>query len=449
MRGLVLGVIAGMHLWPHPPAFAQEADRQEQGSESEQRQELNAAQMFAYADAARDKGDFATAEAAYRALSHDPQPELRTEARFRLGMMLADQMRKYREAAVEFRKILDDKPDTPGVRLQLARMQAQLGDLGAARRELRAVRANTLPPEVDQMVRFYANALESMKNVGGSLELALAPSNNINRATTSDTLGTVIGDFTLNDDAKAKSGIGLSVRGQTYARLPLSAKVDVLARLSGDADLYRHSDFNDMALAAQIGPQWRWGADRLSLSATGGWRWYGGDPYSVHFGATGNWLHPTGKRSQIRLDGSVLRIDNRRNDREDATTYTLAGTVERAFSSRFGGGAQLSAQRAVARDAGYSTARGALDLYLFRELGKTTVVVNAGYARLEADERLFLYPERRKDNRYSAALSATFRSLRIGTIAPLARIKYEYNQSSIEIYQFDRVSVEFGITAAF
>jgi len=183
-------------------ASAQETDTR---PEAPDKIEMSAAELFAFADAARDRGELELAEKAYRALARDPELELRVEARFRLGMMLADRMGKYREAAVEFRAILDEKPDAAGVRLQLARMQAQLGDLAAARKELRAARASNLPPEVDQMVRFYANALESMKRSGGSFEFALAPSNNINRATNSDTLGTVIGDFTLDEDAKARS----------------------------------------------------------------------------------------------------------------------------------------------------------------------------------------------------------------------------------------------------
>ena len=47
-------------------------------------------QLFGVADNARDAGDFATAEIAYRALATNPDIELRTEARFRLAMMLAD-----------------------------------------------------------------------------------------------------------------------------------------------------------------------------------------------------------------------------------------------------------------------------------------------------------------------------------------------------------------------
>ncbi|HEX9806736.1 MAG TPA: tetratricopeptide repeat protein, partial [Alteraurantiacibacter sp.] len=190
--------------------------------------QLTAAEMFALGDAARDRADYETAETVYRALMQDPNPELRTEARFRLGKMYTDQLGRHRDAAVLFREILDEKPDAAAVRLELARMQAMLGNVAEARRELRAAQASGLPPEVEQMVRFYANALTAQKRTGGSFEVAIAPSTNINSATSSDTLGTIIGDFILDEDAQAKSGVGLSLQGQAYHRVPLSAKADVL-----------------------------------------------------------------------------------------------------------------------------------------------------------------------------------------------------------------------------
>src|SRR3546814_6920360 len=55
---------------------------------------LSAAQLFELADEARSRRDFITAESAYRALTKDLDIELRTEARFRLGMMLADDDRQ-------------------------------------------------------------------------------------------------------------------------------------------------------------------------------------------------------------------------------------------------------------------------------------------------------------------------------------------------------------------
>lgn len=409
---------------------------------------LTPAELFAFADAARDRGDFETAEAAYRALAGNPDLALRNEARFRLALMLADQQ-QYRQAAVLLRQILDEQPDVARVRVELARMQASMGQFDAARRELRAAEAAGLPPEVQQVVRFYASALEARKQFGGSLQVALAPDSNINRATQSDTLETVIGDFDLSDDAQATSGVGLSVRGQAYVRQPIGPTADLLLRANVAARMYGREEFNDHIVSLQFGPQWTQGDERLSLALLVSNRWYGNKPYNVAWGLSGNWQHPLSQTARLTVDGTAIRSEDRLNALRTANRYSAAASVDKAFSARFGGGASLSGYREVARDPGYSLASGGLNAYLFREVGQTTLVLNAGYDHLEADERLFLYPRRRVDDRFELGLTGTFRALRVGSLAPLASVRLERNSSTVGLYDFRRVAVELGVTAAF
>lgn len=412
--------------------------------------QLTAAQLFQYADAARDAGDFSTAETAYRALASNPDIELRSEARFRLALMLADRMGRPRDAAIELRRILDEKPSAARVRIELARMDALLGRFGAAEREFRAAQATgQLPPDVERAVRFYASALAAAKPVGGSIELALAPDSNINRATRSDTLGTVIGDFTLSDDARAKSGLGLSARAQGYARLPLGTKTRLLARISGSGDFYRTGQFDDYALALQLGPEFLSGADRITLAAGPSWRWFGQRPFTSGWGGSAVWQHPLGKRTQLRAETAVSRVDNRRNDLQDSTIYAATLGLDRAFSARFGGGVQLRASRTAARDPGWSDWTGGGSAYLFRELGRTTLVLDGSYARLVADERLFLYPRKRIDDRLAVGFAATFRAIQFKGIAPFLRLRAERNRSTVGIFDFSRRAAEFGLTSAF
>lgn len=410
---------------------------------------LTAAELFIAADAARDAGNFAGAELAYRALTHDAEPELRIEAHYRLGMMMADRLSRHRDAAIEFRRALDIKPDAAAIRLELGRMQALLGNYGAAEREFRSAQASGLPDEVAQTVRFFARALSAQKQSGASIELALAPDSNINRATRSDTLGTVLGDFTLASDARARSGTGLALRAQGWRRMPLGRGAALLTRISGSADLYRDGTFNDLSLSLQAGPEFTSGKDRLALSAAISPRWYGGAPYSLSWGVTGNWQHPLSARRQLRVDAAAIRSDNHFNDLQDATRLSLSAGIDQAFSARAGGGIQASGQRELARDPGYSHAGGGIEAYLYREFGQTTAVVNLSYNHLAADARLLLFPRRRIDNRYSAMLSATFRALRLWRFAPLARLRLERNVSSIEVYDYRRIAGEVGVSAAF
>lgn len=410
---------------------------------------LTPSQLFDFADAARDAGDFATAESAYRALATNPDIDIRTEARFRHALMLSDRQQRYRDAAVLLRRILDEKPDASRVRIELARMQAQMGQLGAAERELRAAAASGLPPEVEQLVRFYAGALSAQKPVGANVEVAVAPDTNINRATRADTLDTVLGDFTLNDDAKARSGIGLALRGQAFARVGIERRATLLARVAGAADLYRQSQFNNMAISLQAGPEYSSGRDRIALIAGPGWRWFGQQPFSFSVSGSASWLHPMGQRTQLRADGGLGWTRNRFNDLQSGTNVNLSLGVDRAISPRFGGGAQIGINRDGANDPGFATTTGSVGAYAFREIGQTTAVASVGYSHLDSDARLLLYPKRRIDNRLSAGLSGTFRALRLGTLAPYARVQWERNFSTVAIFDYNRVSGQLGLTAAF
>jgi outer membrane protein len=90
-----------------------------------------------------------------------------------------------------------------------------------------------------------------------------------------------------------------------------------------------------------------------------------------------------------------------------------------------------------------------VSLYAFRELGRTTAVATVGYSHLEADERLRLYPRRRVEDRFTASIAGTFRGLRVGSFAPLIRLRWERNRSTIELYDYKRLSAEFGVASAF
>lgn len=409
---------------------------------------VSADQLLSIADRARNAGDSAMAEKAYRALFADPSVEVRSEARFRLAMMFVA-LRRFPEAAVLLREILDEQPGAQRVRLELAGVLELMGDEAGARRALREAQAGGLPPDVARLVDRYSAALRAQKPLGASIDIALAPDSNINRATRSDTLGTVLGDFDLDKDAKQQSGIGLALRGQGYARLQLGKGTNLFGRIAGSADLYRDGTFNDFSLAAAIGPELRVGADRLSLEAGGVWRWFGGQVYSQAWTVGLNYFHPLGRKAQLRGTASVAFVDNRLNQIQDGQTYSALLSYERAVSNRGGIGVTLSADRQALRDPGYSTWVGQATLFGYRELGPLTLVATLGYGRLKADERLLLFPETRTDRLYRASLGAEFRNFRIGTFAPLVRATFERNRSTTEINDFRRVRTEIGITRTF
>jgi len=410
---------------------------------------LTPAQLFDFAARSAAQGDTTTAEAALRALTGNPDRAIRNEARFRLAKLLAGPLKRKAEAAVLLRHILDEQPNAAPVRLELARLDAEMGHMGAAGRELRAAQAIGLPPEVSRAVRFYQQALDAMRPIGGSIEVAIAPDSNVNRATSASSLNTVIGDFALSRDAQATSGIGVVARGQTFARMPLDPQVTLLARLSGSANLYRNPEFDDVIVAPQVGPEWAAGPDRISLSVGPGWRWYGETPYTFSVSQGLDWQHRLGKRAQIHAGFSHAFVKNALDDLETGVAWGGNVGLDRAFSARFGGGLTLNANRQGARDPGYAMTGFGVSPYLFREVGHATLTATLSYGHLAADDRLSLFTDRRVDNAYGLSLAATLRQIRVGSLSPLVRLRLDRNQSTVQIYDYKRIAGEVGLASAF
>ncbi|MEO7691912.1 MAG: surface lipoprotein assembly modifier [Sphingomonas sp.] len=419
------------------PAAAQEA-----------RTGLSATDVFVAAEQAKASGHTAEALVLYDALSRDPDLEVRSEARFRKGMLLAEG-KHYIEAAVAFRALLDEKPGAARVRLELARVLAAMGDERGARRSLQQAQATGLPPEVALVVDQFANALRSTRKIGGSFEAALAPDSNVNRATSARTLDTIIAPLTLSDDARAKSGIGIKLAGQGYARIPLSSTLAALPRLSARGNFYRAGEFNDVSGSALIGLEWRGKRDRVTPSIGPTWRWYGGKPYANTQALTIDWLHAASRRTQITISSSASRSRYSLNTLQDGALFNLGMTIEHATSARGGIGVSASATRQTARDPGYATMSEGAAIFGWREMGKMTVFASAGLHRLDGDARLFLFPDRRREWLYQVSGSATLRQLTLWGFAPLVRVGWERNVSTVGIYDYRRLSADFGITRGF
>lgn len=409
---------------------------------------LSAVDVFATAEEARASGKIDDALVMYDALARDPDLEVRTEARFRKGMLLADE-RRYADAAVAFRALLDEKPDAARVRLELARVLAALGDNSAARRSLRQAQAGGLPADVALVVDQFANALRSVKYLGGSFEIALAPDTNVNRATSARTLDTIIAPLVLSDDARAQSGFGLKLAGQGYARFPLGNAVALLPRVSLRGNLYRSSEFDDVSGSALVGLEWQDKRNRITTSIGPTWRWFGGKIYARTTAIAVDGIRAAGRRTQLSASASLSRARYVENPLQDGLIADLSIGIEHALDARVGVGATFSATRQTARDPGYATVSEGFAAFGWREMGRTTFFLSAGLRRTDGDARLFLFRDRRREWLYQLSASATLRQITLWGFAPLVRIGWEHNNSTVGLYNYRRLSADVGITRAF
>jgi hypothetical protein len=409
---------------------------------------LSAIDLFTLARREEAAGNREAAIAIYNALSRDPSLDIRAEARFREAELLIA-AKRYREAAVLLRSVLDDIPEASGVRLELARVLALMGDELAARRVLRQAEAGGLPPDVAGTVQQFSRALRSAQRFGGSLELGLAPDTNVNRATEARTLDTIIAPLTLSRDARARSGIGVKSVGGAFVRLPLTDDLSLLPRVSSVASAYGKSTYDDLSASALIGLEWRHGRDRLTPSAGFSWRRYGSRPYAHTATATLGWLHPVGSRAQLLTNASVSRVNYRVNHLQNGSIFDLRASYEWALTTTRGVSFGAAASRQTATDPGYATWSEGLSAEGWEEIGGTTAFLSLESRRLESDARLFLFTDKRREWFFSAQVGATFRQLKVKGFAPVVRLGWERNRSTVGLYDYKRLFGELGVTRAF
>jgi len=415
---------------------------------AEQRSGLSAAQIFEIATKAQAAGDVAGAEAIYRTLEHDPHLDIRCEARFRHAQLL--ETRKHNaQAAVLLRAILDEQPGAQRVRLELAKLLALMGHENEARRELRAAQAGGLPPQIAQVVDQFQAALRAYKPLGGSFELGLAPSSNINRASNGTTINSVLGPLDLSRDARAETGLGLNVSGQAFVQIPVSTTAKLTARVSTANQFYRQREFDDDTFAGEIGAEVTLGRSRVRATVGESDRLYGTTPYSLATNFSLDWQRALGRKAQLDVESDASIARYQQNRLQNGTSYTESISYERAITPRFGGRITVSGQRTNADDPGYATTSGGGTVLVYREVGKTSLFASVGVNHLWADAPLLFFGARRDDWLTRASAGATFRYIKVAGFSPVLRVSYERNTSPLQLYDYRRFGGEVAITRAF
>ena len=404
--------------------------------------------MFQAAQRLAAAGNAAGAEELLTALTQDPRPEYRAEARFRLAGLREAQ--GDREGAIRWlRQLLAEQPDAQRARLELGRLLALQGRASEARRELARAQEAGLPPDVAQTVSRFSSLLNATRRRGGSIEITAGPDSNVNRATGGRFVDTIIAPFELGADARRQSGLGIMAGAEAYSRDKLAGSVSLLTRGGVRGDLFvGKSRFNDVQFYAGSGPEFATKAGRIRPAVTLERRWFGGDRYSTGVGGTLSWIAAPSSKSQLELDASIVRQAIHNNSVLDGTRYAAALTYDRALSpvttARFNlrgaildakekaeGLRQLSSQLIVARDVGFANLFG-----------------DVGYTRTHGRAELQLFGKTRDDGRVDLSAGIVARRTFSG-FAPVLRLTHSRSWSNIEIYDFKRTRLDVGITRQF
>jgi len=256
----------------------------ETGGEAATERTLSVEEVLSLAQMLLNQGQVDEAEKIYRLLLSSPVEGIRIEAAFQLGLILVSRER-FREAVLYFIAILNQKPDLPRVRLELARAYFLDKNYADATFQFELVKGGKLPPEVIANVDVFLDLIRRQKN--WTLDFAMNPvfDSNISQVSGAKEECIDIWGMTLCRPLEEKtSGIGLY----------LNVNADYFKRFSQDWGLrtslglngleYKGRRYDDTSAYVAIGPRYLWASGEASLQPTFRQRWYAGKQYREEYG---------------------------------------------------------------------------------------------------------------------------------------------------------------------
>jgi outer membrane protein len=413
------------------------------------REEFTPAQMFNLADDLLAKGESDKAVILLKALVDDGSSEYRAEARVRIARIY-EARGELSAAAVWYQRLLDEKPEAAAVRVELAQVLAKLGNEAAAGRQLRlAASVRGLPEDVSRALGRIGANIRSNAPFGGSLQIGIAPDSNISRATNAQQIDVFGLPFTLDDDGRAQSGVGLTVNSSAFVRRKMGADIRLVAQVSVDADLYRKSDFNDIAATTTVGPEIRQGRTIYRPLLLAGQRWFGPDKLYHFYGFATSLQRQVSTTAQLTFTASALKFDYATRSDLSGPIFSAGLAYERAITPRLSTRIGLTAVKTDADAAANSGNTLGADATLSRDAGSFTLFGKMGYSRTNGDAPFVALGGTRHDNLYDVEAGIVFRQISAMGLSPLIRVKHTQNRSNLAIFEFKRNRFEFALTKTF
>jgi hypothetical protein len=360
-------------------------------------------------------------------------------------------------ATERFRAILKNHPDQTRVRLELAKALMMQGNLSAADYHLRlSLGDEGVPEDIARMIGNARSVIRSKRKFRFGFDFGFAPDSNINSATAAESVDINFGPnrvpISLDDNARARSGMGATASFYAGMRLPAGGAVSIVSDFDVDSVTYEDADYSDYSVQVAAGPEVAL-SDRtdLRVQAVGLYRWYGGEVAARQYGGKVTFQH--------EFEGSrrlALQLDGRRSESELNRGYTGWQVGANAtFEQVVGRSAIVSISALARRDAMES------DFYSSRTLGLNAGIggelpwgINAGlsggvtWSKYD-DPQLLFSTQERKDWRYQARAYAGLRQIQVAGFSPSVEYQFIKVDSNYDLYKSDRHRFQFKLARYF
>ena len=362
------------------------------------------------------------------------------------------------DAEHAFRQLLEIDPKQTRVRLELARVLMLKGDREAADHHFRlASQDKSLPPEIAATIRSVRGIIRDQRAWRFSFDFGFAPDTNINNATSAEQVDLLVSPnnrqpFTLNPDARARSGLGLVGSFSGGLRIKQSERLALLIDGDGQFTHYANDDFDDYVFQLAVGPERKLSAaSTVSLQAVGLQRWYGGKTAQQQAGVKAGFQSLLDKGQRIGVQVDVRHTDSSFGDSYKGWQYSGYATYERVVMRTMIASASVFARREALHADALSNTETGFNLGIGGELPHG---MNAGlsgglsYADYDGPIQLFSdYP--RHDFRANIRAYLGSRAIRILGFSPSVTYTFTHNGSNYDLYASDRHRIRFALAHYF
>ena len=415
---------------------------------------LTPAQLLQQAEWSVKQRQFDAARPLIDALAAVPQYDLQ---RHFLAGYIAVETGQLDDAIAHFRAALVGHPKDTRTRLELARALMLRGKDGAADYNFRlAAQADDLPPEIIATIKSSRNLLRDRRPWHLTVEAGIAPDTNITGGTSAETIDVTFGNqvlpFTLEGNARKRSGLGQTLGVSAGYRFKFGDRLSLITDVDGQGTNYEGESADDYTGQLAVGPELKLTDDLLiSLQGIGSQRYYGGNRAATQFGARGQvqYMLDRGQRAGLTVD--ARHTASGFSPDYSGWTYGVYASYERVMLRSFIASASVFGRTDRLAAPYYSNWEYGVNLGLGGELGHgVNAGISGGASRATYDAPLLAFgPDSRKDWRISGRLYAGLRSIRVLGLSPSVSLSYSRNASNIALYDTSRTRALFNLAKYF
>lgn len=357
---------------------------------------------------------------------------------------------EYDKAEDEFNRLLVEYPDRARIRLELARALFLAGRYEDAQYQFELVLSGDIPPEVRANVLGFLDQIRRRRRYQYALSAAIAPSSNINNATSASQVSVYGEPATLSANARRQSGVGVVAGGQGEREAPLWDSVRLRLGAAGYDRDYPGGQFDDRFGRVYAGLQHLDNAGDASLLAVTDRRWYGGPRYDDREGLRLEYDHVIDQRWTLGAWTETLRdwfesVPGMSGSEYDATLaprYTLNATTT------LGAQLTLGVLQGVVSYNGYH-AQGIGGFYQQEFAHGVNLTVTPQFQVTSYAGPNPLFGIEREDRAISLQVTLADRAWRVHDLIPFLGVSHIDNRSNIALYAFTGNQVLFGFTRGY